>query len=281
MLSYGIHLNGQVDYDTLIAINQSSLKPLLQRSPKHYLYRLHNPTASTKSQLRGTAGHCAVLEPERFAVDYVVFDGPRRAGKVWDAFAATHEGKTILKADEYAAALAFQRAVLDDPVAGPYFAGEGANEATMYWLDLLASLPCKARADRMTSLDGRPVIVDLKGTKDASPKWFGRDAANYSYLMQAAYYSDGYEVITGKTPLYVLVSVELAPPHDVVVYPLGEDKIALGRDDYRRALAKLVECRETGCYPGHANGQELELELPRWALPNEDDIGELGLEWGT
>ena len=278
-MNYGLYLNGQVDYQLLKAINQSSLKPLIHRSPKHYLHRLQSPAASTKSQLRGTAGHCAVLEPERFEREYVVFDGARRAGKVWDAFEAEHAGKEILKADEYEAVLAFQRAVLNDPVAGPYFAGAGVNEATLYWRDALSGLECKARADRIKP--DAPTIVDLKGTKDASPKWFGRDAANYLYHMQAAFYSDGYQAITGIAPRYVLVAVELAPPHDVVVYQVDEETLAIGREEYRQALQKLVACRMVERWPGCAGNEELVLQLPRWAMPNEDDLADLDLEWGT
>lgn len=277
--SHGIYLNGEVDYDLLVAVNQSSLKPLIHKSPKHYLHRMQNRSVSTRSQFRGTAAHSAVLEPEKFASDYVVFGGPRRAGKVWDAFEEEHASKTILKADEYEAALAFQRAVLNDPVAGRYFAGAGDNEATMYWRDPLSGMDCKARADRITVVDGQPVIVDLKSTKDPSPKWFGRDAANYLYHLQAAFYSDGYELITQMLPRYVIVAAELSAPNDVVVYALDEETLAIGREEYRSALKKLAECREAESWPGLGGGMEHPLELPRWALPNEDDLEGMDLDW--
>lgn len=279
-LSYGLYANGDVDYHTLAAVNQSSLKPLIQRSPKHYLYNLNNPRPSTRSQFRGTAAHCAILEPERFARDFVVFDGPRRAGKAWEAFEAANEGKTILKVDELEAARAIQRAVLEDPLAGRYFSGCGDNEATLYWRDVLTGLECKARPDRMTSIGGEHVIVDLKGTKDASPKWFPRDAANYLYHLQAAFYSDGYEAVVGVRPRYVIVAVELAAPHDVVVYQLDEDTLAAGRETYREALQSVAACRKAEQWPGAAGGAEMVLELPSWAFPREDDLEGMDLDWG-
>lgn len=278
-LPYGLHPNGTVEYDRIRAVNQSSLKPLIQKSPKHYAHKRTHPFASTRSQFRGTAAHSAVLEPEKFAADYAVYGGPRRSGKVWDAFEAANASKTILKEEEHAEALAFQKAVLSDPVAGRYFDGAGDNEITLYWRDPLSDMDCKARADRIAMIDGEPVIVDLKSTKDPSPKWFARDAANYLYHLQAAFYSDGYEIITKRQPRYVIVAAETSAPHDVVVYVLDEETLAVGREEYRSALKRLAECTESQQWPGLAGGVEQLLQLPRWALPSEDDIGGMDLEW--
>lgn len=274
---FGLHLQNDVDYDAIDAVNQSSLKPLLQRSPKHYLHRLDHPSTSTRSQFRGTAAHTALLEPARFADEYTVFDG-RRGTKAWDAFEAANVGKTILSQKDYDEAERMARAVRSDPAARRYVAEGGHNECVLYWRDPHSGLACKGRTDRITEVDGGAVIVDLKGTKDATPKWFGRDAATFLYHMQAAFYADGYEVITMRPARYVVVAVEFAEPHDVVVYTLDEETLALGRDEYRAAIAKLIECRANKHFPGIANELEMPLVLPPWTRPNEDDLADLDLE---
>lgn len=269
----GIYRRGEVDYDVIDAVNYSTLKELA-RSPKHYAHRLKHPRAGTPSMFRGSAAHTAILEPEEFERRYVVFDGKRRAGKAWEAFEKENNARTILKEDEYAQAMAFRDAVRGDPVAQPYLVG-GDREVTLVWVDPETGVLCKGRPDYVTR-DG--VIVDVKTTKDASPFWFSRDVAKYQYHVQAAYYGDGYELITKREPRHVIIAVEAAEPRDVAVYRMSDPVIGPGRDAYRRWLKTLVECRQERRWPGYGNGFELELMLPPWALPDEGDLDSLGLE---
>lgn len=269
----GIYRRGDVDYDAIDAVNYSTLKEFA-RSPKHYAHRLKTPRVETKSMFRGSAAHTAILEPEEFERRYVVFDGKTRRGKKWDAFLAENGAQAILKASEYAVAMAFRDAVRGDPVAQPYLVG-GERELTLVWIDPETGVKCKGRLDYVTR-DGD--IIDVKTTKDASPFWFSRDAAKYKYHVQGALYGDGYEVLTGHTPTMRLIAVEAAEPRDVVVYRMGDPVLGPGRDAYRKWLKTMLECRQEKRWPGYSNGFEVELTLPPWELPDEGDIESLGLE---
>ena len=78
--------------------------------------------------------------------------------------------------------------LLSHPVAGGLIAG-GETENTAIWNDPLYGFRCKCRPDKGFKDIG--VLVDLKSAKDASPFEFSKDAANFGYHVQAAWYTDG------------------------------------------------------------------------------------------
>src|SRR5262245_30207526 len=91
----------RAEYDEIAALNISRLKEI-KRSPLHYQHALSAPKESA-SLTTGNATHVAVLEPERFASDFTVWDRlsdagnacPRR-GQYWEKFVADAGKKTIL-----------------------------------------------------------------------------------------------------------------------------------------------------------------------------------------
>jgi hypothetical protein len=278
-----LHYRGKFDYPSLPGINITSLKEL-GRSPLHYRHRLENPREPTRSLELGTIGHVAVLEPERFLREFVLWDAktedgektaPRR-GKKWDAFKGQHSGKQIIRSDEYDVAIALRDAVRSDAVAMKYLA-MGKPEVAMTWNDEHSGLACKGRVDWITNVEQVDCIVDLKGTRNASPESFSRDCAKLNYHLQLAFYADGYEAATGKVPRVVVVAVEFEAPHDVVVYIVPADVIEIGRDEYRKLLERHKECSSRKEWPGVADGVEQVLALPAWALPDDEDTSDLGL----
>jgi len=266
----------RADYDGIDAINISRLKEL-KRSPQHYQHAINNPKTSAAMTL-GIATHVAVLEPERYDTEFVVYTG-RKAGKDWESFKADAAEKTILTADEHATAMAIAAAVRADDRAIPMLAA-GDPEVSMLW-SLGAEFPgrkAKGRVDWLTSDNGRPLIVGLKTARDCRHFAFGSQSAKLGYHMQWAYYFDGYEAITGDAPRMIEIVVESAPPHAVAVYAISDDVIAQGRDDYRDLLKLLDQCELTGAWPGPQPSVEF-LTLPSWAYPDQDDdISSLGLE---
>lgn len=274
----GIYARGTVDYNAIDAVNYSTLKEMA-RSPKHYAHRLKHARSQTTSMFRGSAAHTAIIEPEEFMRRYVMFDGKRKAGKAWESFEAdaTAAGKEVLKESEFLEAMAMRDAVRADPIASRYLI-DGQREATLVWLDPETRTLCKGRPDYVTRVGDADVVVDLKTSKDPSPFWFARDVAKYQYHVQAAMYGDGFEVITQRPAMSVIIAVENSPPYDVVTYALPEAVLGPGRDAYRQWLRTLQECRQEKRWPGYANGFEMTLTLPAWALPDEGDLEALGLE---
>lgn len=270
----------RADYDAIKATSITRLKEL-RRSPLHYRHAIDHPKESPSLTL-GIATHVAVLEPERFTKDFAIWDrkldtgrAAPRNGKVWDAFKELHTERTILTGDEGELAQAIAMAVRTDEIALKYLA-IGDPEVSLEWT--LGERACKGRADWLTTIDGKPVLVGLKTSRDCRHMVFGSQAAKLGYHLQWAFYHDGFEAITGKAPHMVEIVVESDAPHAVATFIIPNDIIEQGRDEYQRLLVVLTECEESGVWPGPVPTEEY-LTLPSWAYErDEDDLSDLGLE---
>lgn len=269
-------------YVEMHGTNASFLKRL-SRSPLH---ARANVRITGPSLELGSAAHCAVLEPERFLRDYVVWDrrtesgstAPRR-GKAWDEFVAANGEAEIVTADQHALATAIAAAVRADDAAMQYLR-TGWAEVVVQWE--INGRACKGRVDWMTSIDGVPVLVDLKTTADVRQDEFARSCIRFGYPMQMSWYADGVYAAAGRRPRVIVIAVEATAPHAVATYAVGEDVLDLGRSQYEPLLAQLDECERTNAWPGPVAGEQ-PLILPTWAWPKggDDDWSDSGLEFGT
>lgn len=279
----GIYVSmSREEYDRSPRVNHSTLKKF-KASPAAYRDAQLNPdNEDTPARKVGRCSHLATYEPEKYREDVAIWDGDRRAGKIWEAFRAANEGRELLTADEHERCIALQTAVRSDPIAGP-LSRNGKYEVTIFWTYREPGIgavdgfevQCKSRLDFIT--DGS--LVDLKSCRDGSPRTFGRQAVNLCYLEQAAFYSDAYFAVTGRRLPYRFIAAESSKPFTVQVYLVPERLIQVGRENYRGWLQRLNLCRLTSSWPGYADG-ELELEVPEWAVPeDEDDPTGLGIEF--
>jgi hypothetical protein len=277
MTKPGIYPRGTIDYDAIDAVNQSSLKDLAH-SARRYQHRKSHGRKSKPWMSRGTSGHTALLEPDRFFRDYAVFGGKeKRKSQAWNAFEAANPGKEILKLDEYAEACAIRDSVRADPLAMHYLE-RGEPEVALVWIDEETGTLCKGRVDWLD--EAASVIVDLKGSRNIESHSFWRQGAALLYHMQASYYFDGFRAITGRDPASKIVAVEFDAPHDVVVYNMTDEVLDKGREEYRRLLLKLIGCQDDNRWPGYANGCELDAQLPAWMMDDDNDLDGLVLVFG-
>jgi hypothetical protein len=269
-------------YRAIERTNISTLKEMA-RSALHYRHRLEHDKETTALSL-GRSAHAAILEPERFARDYTVWDqvtdggamSPRRGSK-WNEFCAANQGRTIVRPNEHRFAVNIAAAVHNKPVARKYLR-EGKAELSMLWTDVETKRPCKGRIDWVTHVDGIDCVVGLKTARDLSPRTFSSQAARLLYYQQWAFYLDGHSTLTKKEPRMVEICVEVEPPHDVVVYIVPIDVLELGREEYRALLVKLGECERSKRWPGRADN-EVMFELPAYMQHDDDEeLDDLGLE---
>lgn len=276
------------DYARVDATNISRLKDI-EHSPQRYVWRATHPL-ETKPLTLGKAAHCAVLEPERFDRDFVIWNKltkngsgniAPRSGEQWETFRAQNVGKSIITVEERDLAMAIQKAVRADPTAMQYLES-GDPEVSMEW-DLPDSwgLPprrCKGRADWLTRFDKKRNVIGLKTAVDCREFSFGAAAARYGYPLQWAWYHDGYRTITDVAPLMKEIVVEPKAPHAVMVYNVTEDVLLEGRDRYLELLKILGECELSGKWPGPGGDREHDVTLPTYYYGQQDDIEDLGLE---
>jgi hypothetical protein len=257
------------EYAAIDAVNWSTLREM-EKSGAHYRHRLTTPRNDTPAMRFGRAVHTAVLEPDRFPLECVVWDGGDRRGNAWKEFAAFHCDSTILKEDEYATCLAVRDAVRSHPAAAPLLVGD--SEIVLEWTDPDTGLACKARLDK--AHDG--CAVDLKTTTTTDPGEFGRTSGRLLYHCQLAFYQRGLREcgMAGAESVPRVIAVEVAPPYDVVVFALAADAFMTGEMLVGDLLHHVASCRERNEWPGRfANEQE--LYLPPWMVAEPD--GGLGL----
>lgn len=195
------------------------------------------------SQRLAQALHALVLEPARFARDYLVLD--RDAPPADD-----HDGaleRIWLSGAEYAALSGARDAIRAYPRA-PLAAwiDAGMNEKSIYWTDR-AGQRWKARPDCFAG----DIVLELKTTGDVSPRAFARTRRRFGYDLQAAHYVDAIERMSGRRPRFAFVAVELGAPNYVWLHELSRADLARATAELETARARLTAWRAA---PGGAPG---------------------------
>jgi len=233
-------------------------------SGKQYLEALRSRDGkSSPAQLLGTAVHSMVLgsRPGESIVRYV----GRRAGKEWDAFEAVHAGATILNEAEWAKAEAVAEAVRADPVARDHMVN-ARFELPLSWDD--GGVACSTSG---VDIVQPRRIGDLKTAASTHIETFQRQAFNFSYHAQLAWYrrgarANGLDVTQG----VFVVAVETCPPYEVVVHELSEDLIDLGDRTVTLWLERFKVYRDSDMWPGRAQCPVV-WTVPAWMSASEED----------
>jgi hypothetical protein len=252
------------DYLAIDGVNWSTLRHMAD-SPLAYKYRLDHPKPETDAMLIGRATHTAVLEPDRFLLEYVLYPHDNRRGNKWKDFVAEHESKTALLERDYKQCLAIRDAVRAHPVAGPLLSA-GESEFGIEWKDGSTGIGCKARIDHLIE----PNLVDLKTTGTFGNR-FPTTAAQFGYHRQLALYRQGLRADGYRIDEVLIIAVQQQPPHDVCVYRLPDELLDYAWTEVRDLLERLRECQQRDEWPGAA-AEVVDLDLPLWAFPDEEPL---------
>ena len=255
------------------AVSKSHLDQIA-RSPLHYWARYIDPNRTapepTPSMAIGSAVHTHVLELDQWDARYAVapegIDRRTKAGKEeWHVFTTSAQGRTVLKREDAEQVMHMGRSVLGHRSAAALLAADGQPEDTFMWTDEATGLQCKCRPDYMHS-DGL-TIVDLKTTRDASPRGFRHSVIQYRYHVQAAWYLHGVEQATGRRPeRFIFVAVESTAPYACAVYEASAEMIEAGMIQAREDLGKLAVCKAADHWPSYSDEVQT-MTLPPWMLP--------------
>jgi PDDEXK-like domain of unknown function (DUF3799) len=280
----GIYRRGECDYDTIEAVNISSLL-WMAKSAKHYKAQ---PRKDTKPLCLGTSAHCATLEPDRFDTDFAAWDrrsesgrlAPRN-GKHWDAFRAVHTGQSLITEDERLESLAIAAAVRSDELCAEVLRS-GDAEVAIVWVHERTGMLCKGRIDWL-DIAKRLRFADLKTAADITHDVFMVKCAKYHYHTRMAWYGDGLCQAIGADPMRLetlLMAVESSYPNDCAVYEMPEEVLLTGRDEYEDLMSKLQMAKDFDRWPGCANGARMKYTLPRWAVKDPEDDIDPDVDWG-
>ena len=273
------------DYLAIPGAMSSSGLEKFRRSPLHYRHALKHPDPETDAMRFGTAVHTAVLETGRYRNDYVVLhgceatlkngmpcsypakthaDGLGYCGRHDPLKGARREGLSI-KQDDHERVLGILLALRKHPMACSLLLKHaGEAERSGIFRDEETGVLCRMRPDRLVTVQGLRVCVDLKTCRDAGPA-FWRTIADRGYHRQASLYQRGLAKLGSPVEASVIVAVESAPPHGVGCFLLADEDLARAHNEITALLESYARCLETEVWPGYS--EELhERRLPDWAF---------------
>jgi hypothetical protein len=218
--------------------------------------------APTDDMLLGSALHTCFLEPELMPDHVALWTGERRAGAVWRAFCAEHEGKVILTRGLHEKLMGMLPKLRRHPFVREWAARIEHVECAV--VGEMRGVAVKGRCDALTP----EPMVDIKKVRTTDPAAFTRALVGFGYHLQASMYRRLFN-----RERFVLLLVEDEPPFDVVPYELSPAFLRAGARELDTLLDRYKFCRDRGAWPGRSEDPEpVLLEPPDW-LVGEDAGG--------
>lgn len=261
--------NTAKEYHASDGISRSSLFHM-SVSPQWFQYCRENPTPPTNAMIFGSAFHKAVLEPEWFDSEFIVYpdvDLRTRNGKAaYSSFLEESFGKTTISRSEYETIQGMRESVLSNKYAAALVSGE--CEMSYYWTDELTGIACKARPDAVKKIKSGGVIADLKSCTHADTDSFIKDCIRYGYDLQAAMYKQAVELESSIPHSFVFIAVEKTPPYMLNIMQADAVMLRRGGELFREYIGIYAECEKTGNWFGYNgfSGMINNLSLPAWML---------------
>lgn len=266
----GVHDISSEQYHGAQGISRSQLM-LLDKSPYHFWYEVISGMAekreSTPAMNIGGAFHTLLLEPHLFDKEFIVapkMDRRTTAGKEeYAAFMELSQGKIVLTDEQYAKASLMAEQALSHEVVKTLL-DEAQFEQSIFWTDKETGLQFKSRPDIWSP----KMVVDLKTTQDATRYKFERSAIEYGYYLQAGMAYEGAKALEMPFEMFVILAVEKEMPHAPAVFPLSDDALQYGIDQfqhYKRMLADCLSSNQWDTYPVQ------ELSVPMYAIKSLED----------
>lgn len=251
----------------------------LRESPEKFKWYQEHPEPSTPALVFGAAVHKLLLEPDTFDAEFAVAPECDRRTKdgrdAYNAFLTASDGKSIISLADYEKAAEMAQKALEAPFVKKLLDGE--HEKPFYWVDELTREGCKIRVDCISTIGGKPVIVDYKTAADASTDGFTRSAVNYGYTFQSGMYLEGvcqnlyHKSIlsllgTGEAPIFVFIVQEKNPPYSVNICQADDLFVKYGYDIFRELIGLYKDCKESNNFFGYLGKYDVinNLSLPSY-----------------
>ena len=273
-------------------------------SPAHF-QAAYGPNAeprfATAAMTWGLAFHARVLEPEKF--DNLFYDRSKKpkdktiselkemldeegieyvkASKKADLEALLWpEGKqkdkrTSMDPKDFENVVKAAEALRIHDITGDWFSPGNKdyrkwNEVSAYVKNELGQT-LKGRFDRLWIDDTTVRILDLKTTQSAQTKDFTRSVVNFSYDLQAAWYTHLAERCwPDKQVEFYFIAVGKKPPFGTSVFRATPSILLNGRKKMAKALELYAQCEALDYWPGY-EPMIHDLDLPSWGQLKDDD----------
>lgn len=250
-------------------LNSTRIKDAYQ-SPAHAVEAAKH-RKETAAMAFGTAVHCAILEPERFAVEYCALPRWKNKGNVKAGIAERNDFyaqwgdsslPNFLEADE-AEDIDGIVAAVERSASVRWLLDGSVRELAAYWKDEELGTHCKAKFDIWR---GGDVIADIKTTEDARPEAFNREIAKWDYPLSAAHYAAGAKAITGDSQAFVWIAIEKTAPYGIKCFCATPAQMEVGERRRRDAMRRMVAWEIAGNLHAVYPDSIVEAELPHWYM---------------
>ena len=193
----------------------------------------------------GSYTHALILEPEIVATDFAVFDGMRKQGKDWEAFASqVPKNKIILSKAQVLRCKGYFEAYKRNKLARELVEQGGVSEETV--CADVHGIPSKVRTDWLNVEKG--YIADVKTSGFSIDRdSFKLTIKDYSYELSAALYLRVIEEIYGKPFDFYFIAIgkkEL----ECKVYKLSAETRKKGDFMLLEAAQKYKKCMKSGIW---------------------------------
>lgn len=230
-----------------------------------YVFRDGTKRPDTEAFRVGRMLHCALLEPARFAEQYVVapkVDRRTKGGKAEYAFwlESQKPGAVPCDPDEHTLVLRMAESVMSNKRAAMLLGCDGEAEHTVQWRHEKTGLLLKARRDKRAP----GLILDIKSTRDPSPKGFHKSVINYGYHRQGAWYLDSEYEWTGENVGFGLLAVRNEWPYEVALHEVSDELIQIGRRMNEATLERIARCFEENDWRNEWEREIQFVDPPLW-----------------
>lgn len=143
------------------------------------------------------------------------------------------------------------------------------RQVVVRWIDEITGLRCQVRIDMVC----KRALGDLK-TGAKKPEDFSTSARDYGYDLQAAMYTDAWELATGERLPFLFPYQQTEWPFRSDVIELDPAQVEYGRKKYREGLDGIAACIASGHWEDHQRNEALVPEIKPWVFYEMELSGE-------
>ena len=235
-----------------------------------------------RSSQKSSVGFCAYEDfiqnghAFRHIPEHVLSSSGSRSGKAWKQFEEDNEGEVLYKPSEWKHLVSMRRELCEHGDAFDLLYGETnpnamRSEYTIVGIDVATGLEVRCRIDRMQMSGGRRIIIDLKTSRDSSPRKWNRQADLDGLAVQAFIMTELAKAHFGGDIEYRYVVCDKEPSYRVEVFKPPEQFIQNGRDQYMRDITRFKRAVTSGIWRPPSHGKTITLTIPEYRMKEEQD----------
>lgn len=240
-------------------LSSSGLKLLLESPAQFYREYIlgEKPVRDTAAFAEGSLVHTLILEPHLLTEQYLVYPGPQRRGKAYEAWLSEQgdvTGKTIVTAAQSKRANELAAIALSNPEVINLLAG---TKPEFSMIGEIQGVKVKCRADAIRT---NGVLIDVKTTSRPITDAFEETVERYCYDLSAALYCYIAGQNFNKPFEFYWIVLSKADKGVSVIKATARD-IHIGKQKVRRAIEIYKHCKETGVWEMPSDVKPREVKM--------------------